>query len=193
MLSVGQRIQEAIDHMGKGEIMRALTPACIALDITSQRHAGAKRSGRAIFKRFVTEHMWLISYLGFPGLMSSIVRVPFSHPDVKPDAAGTVGIDDIVYHIIRCGLIHSDETSAKIVWSSALALGLDNHGNLVLHQDLVWALIATVVFAPVNKSESVPETYWIQIGGFKSFVSEYWGRIDLAKRIVQHNTGIPVK
>jgi len=61
MISVGRRIQEAIDHMGKGETMLALTPACIALDVTSQRHAGLKRSSRSSFKRFVQENLWLIT------------------------------------------------------------------------------------------------------------------------------------
>lgn len=192
MVSVGQRVQESIDHMTQGKIALALTPACIALDITSQRHAGAKRSGRALFKRFVQEYLWLITYVGFPGLMASTVRVPFSHTDVKPDAAGTVGIEDIIYHVIRCSLIHADERSSKVVWNKAIALGLDQKGNLVLNQGLVWGLLSAVVFAPVNKSESIPEPYWLQVGQFTMFISELWGRVDLAKRIVKFHTGVDV-
>ena len=192
MISVGQRVREAIDYMTKGEIVSALTPACIALDVTSQRHAGAKRSGRAIFKRFVQEYLWLITYVGFPGLMASTVRVPFTHPDIKPDAVGTVGVEDIIYHVIRCSLVHSDEKAAKIVWNKAIALGLDQNGNLVLNQGLVWGIVSAVVFAPVNKGESIPDTYWLKVGQFTNFISELWGRVDLAKRIVKFHTGIDV-
>jgi len=98
MVSVGRRVQEAIDHMGKGELLLALTAACIALDVTAQRYAGASGSSRGDYKQFVKDHMWLISAMGFPGLMSSTVRVPFAHPQVKPDAAGNIGLEDIIYH-----------------------------------------------------------------------------------------------
>jgi len=182
MISVGDRVKEAIDHMGKGERMLALTPACIALDITSQRHAGIKRSGRAAFKRYVKENLWLITYVGFPGLMASTVRVPFTHPDIESDAAGCVGIEDIIYHVIRCSLIHSDEGAAKISWNEAVALGLDPEGNLVLNNGLIWGLLSAVVFSPVNKGESIPDDYWLQVGMFRMFISELWGRVDLAKR-----------
>ena len=192
MIAVGRRIQEAIDHMGKGETMLALTPACIALDITSQRHAGLKRSSRSSFKRFVQENLWLITYVGFPGLMASTVRVPFVHPDVKPDAAGCVGIEDIIYHVIRCSLIHSDEKNSKIRWNDAIALGLDQDGNLVLNNGLIWGLVSAVVFSPSNKDESVPEQYWLQVGMFRMFISELWGRIDLAKKFVKFHISVDV-
>ena len=98
MVSVGARIKETIDYMSKGEIFQALTPICIALDITSKRRVGATRSGRVLFKRFITQNMSLITYVGFPGLMLSTVRVPFNHPDIVQDAAGAVGIEEIIYH-----------------------------------------------------------------------------------------------
>lgn len=178
--------------MDKREIVLALTPACIALDVTAQRYAGAKRSSRGSYKKFIHDYLWLITYVGFPGLMATTVRVPFTHPDVKPDAAGTVGVEDIIYHVIRCSLIHSDEKAAKIIWNKALALGLDPSGNLVLSENLVWGLLSAVVLAPVNKAETVPDTYWLSVGDFKMFISELWGRIDIAKRVVKLYTGIAI-
>src|SRR5262245_55763154 len=77
LVSVGRRVQEAVDHMGKGDIALALTAACIALDVTSKRYVAAKRSSGRDFKKFVKDHLWLITFVGFPGLMASTVRVPF--------------------------------------------------------------------------------------------------------------------
>lgn len=85
-----------------------------------------------------------------------------------------------------------DEQTAKVKWNTNVALGLDPAGHLVLNQGLVWGLLAAVVTSPLNKSETVPESYWLTIGTFKMFVSEWWGRLDLAKRIVKVNTGITV-
>lgn len=192
MISVGRRVQEAIDHMDKREIALALTPACIALDVTAQRYTGTKRSNRESYKKFIQDHLWLITYMGFPGLMVTTVRVPFSHPDVKPDAAGNVGVEDIIYHVIRCNLVHSDEKAAKIVWNKSIALGLDPNGNLVLSENLVWGVLGAVVFSPVNKNESILDTYWLSVADFKMFISELWGRIDIAKRVVELYTGIAI-
>jgi len=178
--------------MGKGEIALALTPACIALDVTSQRYARAKRSSQSNFKKFVRDHLWLITYMGFPGLMASTVRVPFSHPNLKPDSAGTVGIEDIIYHVIRCSLVHSDDKATRIVWNSAVALGLDLAGQLILSDKLVWGLLGAVIFSPFNKDEKIAATYWISIADYKMFVSEFWGRIDLAKRVVKTYTNVDI-
>jgi len=192
MISVGQRMQEAIDHMDRGDYALALTPACIALDITSQRHFGAKRSGRTIYKRFIQEHLWLITYMGFPGLMATTIRIPFSHPEVKADAAGNIGIEDVIYHVIRCSLVHSDDKSAKVTWNNTISFGSDNSGNLILNHQLIWGLIGAVVFSPANKGESIPDQYWLRIPDFKMFISELWGRIDIAKRVVKLNTGVSI-
>lgn len=192
VISVGQRVQEAIDYMDHNKYALALTPGCIAIDVTSQRHFGAKRSGRSIYKRFIQEHLWLITYMGFPGLMATKVRVPFSHPEVKADAAGNIGVEDAIYHVIRCSLIHSDDKSAKITWNNAISFGIDPSGNLILNKQLIWGLIGAVVFSPVNKGEKIPDQYWLQIGDFKMFISELWGRIDIAKRVVKLYTGVSI-
>jgi len=192
MISVGQRVQEAIDHMSRGDYVLALTPTCIALDITSQRHFGSKRSNRNIYKRFIQEHLWLITYMGFPGLMATTIRIPFSHPDIKADAAGNIGVEDAIYHIIRCSLVHSDEKSAKIVWNNAISLGIDPTGNLILNPQLIWGLLGAVVFSPANKDESISNQYWLSIADFKMFISEAWGRIDIAKRVIKLHTGISI-
>lgn len=192
MVTVGDRVKETIDYMSKSEVVQALTPICIALDITSQRHAGAKRSGKALFKRYIQDYLWLITYVGFPGLMTSKVRVPFNHPDLKLDQAGTVGIEDIIYHVIRCSSVHSDEKESMIVWNDNLALGINQHGQLVLSTNLVWGFVSAVVFSPKNVNESIPPEYWLRIGQFSMFISELWGRVDLAKRIVKHRTGISI-
>lgn len=192
MLSVGQRIQEAIDHMDRGDYLLALTPACIALDITSQRYFQKTSGSRSTYKEFIKEHLWLITFMGIPGLMSSAIRVPFSHPNVQADAAGNIGIEDVIYHVVRCSLVHSDEKSVKVVWNNVIHFGIDSSGNLILNPQLIWGLIGAVVFSPVNKEESIPDRYWLIAGTFKMFISELWGRIDIAKRAVKYMTEITI-
>jgi len=193
MISVGQRIQEAIDHMDRGHYMLALTPVCIALDITSQRHFGVDRSSGSNYKNFIQEYLWLLTFMGVPGLMCTTIRIPFSHPEVRADAAGCIGIEDVIYHLVRCSLVHSDERSAKVSWNQMISLGIDNSsGNLILNPKLIWGLIGIVVFSPVNRGETIPDQYWLIAGGFRMFISELWGRIDIAKRIVKNVTNVSI-
>ena len=194
MISIGDRIKEAFDHMGRGDYLLALTPICIAIDITSQKHFGTARSSRNTYKKFVKEYLWLISYVGLPGLMATTIRIPFSHGEAKTDASGNIGIEDVIYHVVRCSLIHADEKSAKVIWNKAISLGIDEQsGSLILNQQLIWGLIASVVFCPINKNESLPPDYWLQIADFKMFVSELWGRVDIAKRVIKLYTGISIQ
>lgn len=184
MTSIGERIQEAIEHMEQGETTQALASACIALDATVQRQTDC------VLKRFVHDHLWLITYIGFPGLTVSTIKVPFSHPGMKSDTSDFVGIEDIVLHVIQCSLNHTGERESKITWNDKAALGLDPEGNLILNSGLIWSLISTVIFSPCNKMEFIAEHYWLQVGEFRMFISELWGRMDIAERIVKFYTGI---
>jgi hypothetical protein len=54
---------------------------------------------------------------------------------------------------------------------------------LLIPVTLISGLLAFSVVHPSNADEEVPEKYWISIGDFKMFISEFWGRMDLAERI----------
>lgn len=144
--------------MDRGQVALALSPACIALDVSSQRYAGASSSSESVWRSFVRDYLWLIAYVGFPDLRSS---------------SGRIGIEDVITHVVSGSLMHED-------------------GNSMLSRDLVWGLIASVVFAPVNARESIPDNYWISVADFKMFVSEVWGRIDIPKRVIKLYTGVTI-
>jgi len=107
-------------------------------------------------------------------------------------AAGNIGIEDVIYHVIRCSLVHCDDKSAKITWNNAISLGIDPSENPILNHQLIWGLIGAVVLSPANSDESITEQYWLLIADFKMFISELWGRIDIAKRVVKHYTGVSI-
>lgn len=192
MITIGDRIKEAIDYMNKGQIEHALTPTCIALDLTAKKVANKNISAKSDYKNFVSSYMWLITYMGLPSVMANSVKVKFLHPDIKSDAGGCCGIEDVVYHTIRCGLIHSTGLDSKIQWSEEVILGTDVSGNLTISNKFIWGLIGAIVFCPENHDESIDETYWISIDNFKFFIQEVWGRVDLAKRVISMNTGIKI-
>ena len=187
MLTIGDHIKEAIDYMDKGKLENALLSTCIAIDLTAQKITG-KQSSRTDYKKFISDYMWLITYIGLPGIMAGGIKIPFKHHDIKPDVDGYCGIEDIVYHVIRCSLVHSTGLDSKIVWCENTIIGNDRNGNLEISNKFIWGLIGAIIFCPKNKEEKIPETYWIRINDFKWFIQELWGRIDLIKRIITINS-----
>lgn len=58
-----------------------------------------------------------------------------------------------------------------------------NDHRLFVPSTLLSSFLALVVVHPVNKNEEIGDKYWVSIADFKMFISELWGRIDLAERV----------
>jgi hypothetical protein len=192
MVTIGDRIQEAIDYMDKGKIELALTPTCIALDITAQEYYLKNKSSGKNYKNFIQEYLWLITYMGLPGVLSNSLKIPFKHSDVKLDQDGFCSLEEIIYHVIRCGLIHGNGIDPKIEWNKIITLGLTQNGNLLLSDKLIWGLIGSIVFSEVNSNQKTGDFCWISIADFKFFINDIWGRIHIPKKIVKMYIGIEV-
>jgi len=57
--------------------------------------------------------------------------------------------------------------------------------KLLFPNGLICGLLGSVIFNPANKDETIGDRYWISISDFKMFVSELFGRDDLAARIMK--------
>ena len=124
-VSVGQRVQSMIDHMSKGEIELALSDICIAIDITSQKYYNEPNSSASCYKRFLKENIWMIVVTGMGSLITEAVKLPFTHKDIKSDYEGYCTLEQIIYHVMRCGLIHGTGEESKIVWNTNVPLAID--------------------------------------------------------------------
>ena len=193
MITIGYRIKEAIDYMDQGKIELALTPTCIALDMTAQSYYAKQNSSKKDYKNYVKEYFWLITYMGLPGILSNSLKIPFIHPNVALDADGFCSLEEIIYHVIRCGLVHSTGVDPKIKWNNVISLGLDESGNLLLSSKLIWGLIGSVIFSDINNNQKIDDIYWISIADFKYFINDAWGKSNIPKKIVKIYTGIDIK
>ncbi|HEY0829206.1 MAG TPA: hypothetical protein VGE40_13990 [Bacilli bacterium] len=187
MISVGERIRESIDYMDQGRIEAALTPACIAIDITAQKYFSKPKTTKNDYKQFLVEHMWLITYMGLPGVVAESIKVRFSHKDIINDQDGYCTLEQIIYHVVRCNLVHSTGIDDRIVWNNHIVLGNDAEGRLIVSSKLIWGLIGAVVFCEANRDENINEMYWLSVHDFKFFINDVWGRIDIPRRILKMN------
>jgi len=102
-MSVGAQISEAIDKMQSADARGALFQLCAAIDDTATREAGGA-GGRRVFKEFLHRNLGIITDIS-GGFQILNLRLKYDHPE--KDCDGTVTIEDILYHVVRCELYHT--------------------------------------------------------------------------------------
>lgn len=184
-ITVGNRVQSMIDHMEKGELDLGLSDICIALDVTSQEYYKKTSSSRTVYKDFVKENIWMIVATGMGTLITESIKLPFQHPDIQSDADGYCTLEQIIYHVMRCGLVHGTGTGSKIIWNANIPLAIDNTGNLNLSPSFIWGLALAVITCNVNKDERVKDTCWISTMTFKYLINDLWGKRESVKAMLK--------
>jgi hypothetical protein len=100
---VCKRINEAVTHLRKNDAEAALIDLAIAVDAT------AGQGGKA-YKDWLAARIEIISLCLFQlhGHSFEAVRFPdlFGNPKMRPDEHGTVSLQEIIYHVVRCCLLH---------------------------------------------------------------------------------------
>ena len=192
-VSVGQRVQSMIDHMSKGEVELALSDICIAIDITSQKYYNEPISSASCYKRFLKETMWMIVVTGMGSLITEAIKLPFKHKDIKSDSEGYCTLEQIIYHVMRCGLINGTGEESKIIWNSNVPLAIDKDQNLNISPSFIWGLALCVITCPVNIHERVGDYCWISMATFKYLINDLWGKRDSVKKMIKSQYNVIIK
>lgn len=122
----------------------ALCLACIAIDAcASNQYHGKKNAER--YKLFLKEHFWTICRYGFPGIEASSIRIKVNVPSkaLKPDSNGYVDMEQIIYHVIRCGLVHECRIEDTIQFTETSIIG-DWNDKFYLPKNIICGLIEAV-------------------------------------------------
>jgi len=189
-VTIGDRIQSMIDHMDKGEIELGLSDVCIAIDATATKYYGKTKSSSAQYKKFIDENIWILLMTGFGNVISESLKLPFVHPDVKSDQEGYCTVQDIVYHVMRCGLVHSTGENSKIVWNNNVSMAINQKGILEISPSFIWGLALVVISCHVNKNERVNDVSWITTVSYKYLINDLWGKRDSLQNIALSRFGI---
>jgi hypothetical protein len=68
--------------------------------------------------------MKFITLFGFPGISASGIKIKcINIQDLKTDNNNMVNIENIIYHTIRCGLIHQCDISSQIEFTPYTHIG----------------------------------------------------------------------
>ncbi len=123
----------------------ALCLVCIAIDATAAKIYPNEKIGKR-YKSFLKENFSTICKYGFPGIEASSIRIkvniPVSH--LKTDKNGYVDMEQIIYYVLRCGLVHECDIEKVVMFTSDTMIGDWNKDNFYLPKDIIWGLIASM-------------------------------------------------
>ena len=181
MNQVGELMREAIEAMENGATEAAFAATCAAVAETLKKSLETDDLSRANYQEFIKQHWRLLCFMGLPHALPLPLAVEFNltkfvHGFTLRSA------EDLILHVIRqTALMGKLPPQFKFHPGATFEVG---NNQILVPAALVGGLVGIVIFQPVNKGESVPDKYWLNVSDFKMFISEFWGRIDLAERVM---------
>lgn len=125
----------------------ALCLVCAAVDAcaTKEEVNNKKKKNAERYKSFLKNHFSTICKYGFPGVQASIIRIKVEVPNValETDENGYVDMEQIIYHVIRCGLVHECAIEKTIQFTDTTIIG-DWTDRFYIPKDIILGLIAAV-------------------------------------------------
>ncbi|MCO6511177.1 MAG: hypothetical protein J5I65_10345 [Aridibacter famidurans] len=180
-LRVGTLVKEAADLNEGGLSSQAFLRACDALRLTIAKASGSDDPRLPELRNVIDEHWELIRFMSFPGIDSPYVDLPVVIREISLNPRRKYTSKEIVLHLVSQTLRLRQVPEGFGFTSS---IHFEMKGDVLLTPvTLISGLLAFSVVHPVNASEEIPDKYWISISDFKMFISEFWGRMDLAVRI----------
>lgn len=183
MNTVGEYVQEAADFMNSGSFQRAVAPTAQAIEATIRKSLQKESLSEDDYKRFIKQNWSLITFMGMPRALPLPMNVPFGLKRIVASFNVHHGAEEIILHVIR-ETLKFGRMPSEFAFNSSGSFEIKNN-KLLLPRGLVNGLLGSVIFHPTNKEETIGEKYWMNISDFKMFISELWGRADLAERIMK--------
>ena len=181
-MAIGENVREAIDCFERGLFEMSFVAACSALSETIRKSLGKSEASEYDFKMFVKNNWHLIAFTGLPRALPLPLSFPFALKRVIPQFNIHHGAEEIIVLLISRTLA-AGRLPAEFTFDSKDSFDVKDN-KVLIPSTLISGLTGVIIVQPVNKDERLPDKYWINISDFKMFVSELWGRIDLAERIV---------
>lgn len=184
-MSISSFIVAGIEQHNNQKRDVSLSLVCSALDATAKKIFPSENNNQRN-KKFIRKYMPMITLFGFPGIIAGGILIKCHNvPNLKTDKDGYVGIEDIIYHTIRCGLIHECEIENLIEFTDETIIG-DFYDKFKVPKQLFWGLALSVILCEQNKNESTRENVFINIADCTFDINELWGQENkLQKRIIQ--------
>lgn len=124
----------------------ALCLVCIAVDASAARkYPNLTVSER--YKKFISDNFRVICIKGLPGISANSIRIKVITKirNLKVDKNGYVDMSQIIYHVLRCGLVHTCQIEKTVIFTDNTIIGNWNQNGFYLPKTLILGLMDAVI------------------------------------------------
>jgi hypothetical protein len=173
-MSIGKRASETLASLASGDAEAALLTACVLVGATSRLEYPYESRDSVRYKSFISSQIWIIGLVAFQ-IVAEGYKVRCLHPGLKPRADGTVLLEDVLYKVVRCGLLHEADISSHVQLSASTILGYEE-GKYIYSERLPRALLVAAMLSPKNSGEELQGDYTLRIGRRDFPAQSLWGK-----------------
>ena len=172
-MSIADRVTECINKYNANDLENSLIQLCIALDGTAKKEYPQIKKVGERFKAFVKANQDIIAFFTF----NTCVFVDCQF--------GQYTIEQFIYKVLRCGLLHEGEVSAMFKFVEAgepISIG-DN--QWCFPKTFIFGALLAVIGARSNSKQSVDQQLGLTIMGNRLTINELWGHAELVRKAME--------
>lgn len=171
-MSIADRVTECMNKYNVKDLDNALIQLCIALDGTAKNEYPRVKKVGDRFKAFVKANQDIITFFTFN--TNVFINCQF----------GRYSIEQFIYKVLRCGLLHEAEVSAMFRFSEPSEPILLGDKQWCFPKTFIFGALLAVIGASSNSRQSVSEKLGVTIMGKSFKVNELWGHVELVRKAI---------
>ncbi len=171
-MSIADRVKESIDKYNSNDLENVLIQVCIAFDGTARNEFPDIKPNAKRFKAFVEANMDIITF--FTCNTNVFTNCRF----------GEYTIEQFVYEVLRCGLLHEGELSARFRFTEPGEPILIGGNQWSFPKTFIFSALLAVIGASSNARQKVADQLSVMIMGKRFRINDLWGHADVIREAI---------
>jgi hypothetical protein len=172
-MSIADRVKESIDKYNSNELENSLIQACIAIDGTSKNEFPSfNKMNKRRFTSFISANIDIITFFTFNS--NVFVNCKF----------GDYTIEQFIYEVIRCGLLHEGELSARFKFTESSEPITIGTKQWCFPKTFIFGILLAVIGASSNANQKVNNILSVMIMDKQFRINDLWGRADVIRKAI---------
>jgi hypothetical protein len=171
-MPISDRIAECVAKYNTNDLDNALIQICIAIDATAKKEYPKTKKVGERFKGFIKSNQDIITFFTFS--TNIFIDCQF----------GKYTVEQFIYKVLRCGLLHEGDVPAMFQFAESGAPIEISDRQWRLPKTFILGAMLAVIGATSNAGQVLPDSMTVSIMGKTFAVNELWGHSDVVRNII---------
>ena len=172
-MSIADRVMESINKYVANDLDNALIQVCIALDGTSKKEYPEMKKVGERFQAFVKDNQDIITFFTF----NTNIFINFSF--------GGYTIEQFIYKVLRCGLLHEGEVPEILKFTEPGADITISDKQWCIPKTFIFGTLLAIIGASSNANQVLSNDISVNIMGQNFDVNNLWGHADRIRQAMK--------